>query len=416
MKTHLYIKQANRDGTRQLYISVSLNGRRTQTSLGLSLTEQQFDNVNKALAGENVKLDHISQIAHDIYAKIVAELQRTEIGIKNGFISPYAVDILSIINLCKGKDTKEETHDLKKLFIRYTEQSAKAANLTESTSTAKMKILNSLLEFGTDFKTISTSSGLEQYAEWLQENDVSNGTVKNYVVMVKTFLKWCAKNGFCSKEFDSYSCNLKTNDRKERAVIYLTIDEINRFANMELSGEAEIVRDIFLFQCYTGLRISDAKALKWYNINGSTINLSMKKTGVYIANKMPEQAIEIIEKYKGIGNDGGLVFPSITKDTYSKFLRMIGEKAGLDELITITDYRNGKRTQIKLPKWQKLTSHVARKTFVVNSLSMGFTANQVIKCTGHASITSLLPYTDITDSVRDDIADKWSSLADKPKK
>lgn len=213
MKTHLYLKQANRDGTRQVYVSISFNGRRTQNSLGVSLNEQQFALVNKALTGENVSLDTPSKTAYNIYIKIVAEMKRIEESIANGFISPFVVDVNAIINTSKGKGATIKEHDLKHLFLQYITQSSKASNLTEGTNQAKLKILNSLLTYGATFTSISSVEGLEQYADWLQTKKVSNVTIKNYINIVKAFLNWCSRMCLCNKSFESYSYSLKKNDR-----------------------------------------------------------------------------------------------------------------------------------------------------------------------------------------------------------
>lgn len=413
MKTHLYLKQANRDGRRQIYVSVSYKGKRYQTSLGFSVSQEQFDNIVSASQGVDTILAPIEQQALDTYKTICQECARMELGISNGFIEPTSVNIPALVDKCKGRERKEPKgdHDLIHTYNRYMIAVSKSKNSTDSTQEQRRKIMNNLSEYGASIKELATLDGLERYEQWLVSRNISNITAKNYLSLTVTFLRWCYRQGLCDSSFTRYECKLKTSDRKERAVIYLTLEEIDRIAKLELRGNREVVRDVFLFQCYTGLRISDASVLTWQSIVGDKLRIIVKKTGVFIDNRLPKQALAIIDKYRCNGMTNKFVFPHLSKDIYRANLKAIGRMANIDDPITLTDYRNGAKTIIQVPKWQKLTTHVGRKTFVVNSLSMGFTANQVIKCTGHTTINALEPYVDITESAKNEIADRWSSLA-----
>lgn len=410
MRVKVYQGKVNKDDSIQTIVSISFRGRRCQTGLGVSLTPGEFDQLQRKLADVKVKSTERVKNAFDLFKAIEGELAKVESGVIGGFIKPDEVDLLEIVNRCKKKDHKREGRTLQQIYIEYMQNLQRVKNTTPGTQEQQRKIINSLTKFGATFEQICTIQGLEKYALWLELQGLGNFSVRNYTKVVKSFLRWCFKHGYCSNDFERYECQLKIADSKEKAVIYLTIEEIEKISKLELDGTAAIVRDIFLFQCYTGLRISDAKSLMWSSINGDVMRITIKKTGTFIENKLPRQAMDILGRYRDMNVFGGYVFPQYSKERYRVHLHEIGRLAGLNDPVKITDYRNGKKTVMEVPKWQKLTTHVGRKTFVVNSLSMGFTANQVIKCTGHSTVQAMQPYIDITEQSRNAIADRWSQL------
>ena len=88
--------------------------------------------------------------------------------------------------------------------------------------------------------------------------------------------------------------------------------------------------------------------------------------------------------------------------------------AGINEPVRRADYRNHVRTEYIVPKWQLLTTHVGRKSFVVNSLDMGLTPTQVIGYTGHSSITAMQPYISISQKKKDAAMDVWNNATASP--
>lgn len=414
MKIRLYKKAENKNGTRTIHISISYKGVRCVTGFGVSLTDEQFDRLEKTIGGQRVKIDDRTRTALDLYNTIESECNKVEGGVVSGFINITDVDLLGIINRCKGHRETAKRTGLKELFIDYIKCNSKDKNLTDGTIVNLMKITNILCAYGNNIDEIATKSGLGGFVEWLQyEKKLSNTTCRIYLAIVKAFLRWAYNNGYCDNEFEKYKHKLKVADAKEKAIIYLTIDELQKIESIELNGARKSIRDKFLFQCYTGLRISDVDNLKWDNVKGDTIRVTTKKTGCFINKQLPQQAIKIIEEYKEKDYEGNRVFPKFDTATTGRYLKEVAKMAGITDEVSITEYRNGERTTKTYPKWQKLTTHVGRKTFVVLSLSMGFTANQVIKETGHSTIQALQPYIDITEQSRNAIADKWSELMRK---
>ncbi len=142
--------------------------------------------------------------------------------------------------------------------------------------------------------------------------------------------------------------------------VHLTIDEINKIKNKNLSDRLDKVRDVFLFQCYTGLSYSDIKSLAIDNIDldKKIIRKYRVKTNVESVIFLLEPAWKILNKY-----DYKLPIPTNQK-----------MNAYLKEISTICYIS------------KSLTTHTARHSFATLSLSNEIPINVVSKMMGHTSI------------------------------
>lgn len=189
--------------------------------------------------------------------------------------------------------------------------------------------------------------------------------------------------------------------------MFLTMDELAKVEELDLEGTIGLARDIFLFQCYTGLRHSDVVALRKSDIKDGFMRLTIRKTGTFIENKLNRYALRIVDKY--IDTPGERLFPFLNMNSVELHLKTIGKAAGLTEQIRKVEYRQHSKLEETFSKYELMTTHVGRKTFVVNSLDMGLTATQVIEYTGHSSITAMEPYISISRKKKDEAMNVWDT-------
>ena len=83
--------------------------------------------------------------------------------------------------------------------------------------------------------------------------------------------------------------------------------------------------------------------------------------------------------------------------TVNIHIKQLGRMCGIDAPLTRVWFCGRKRIEETLPKWQCLSTHAARRTFICAALSSGVNAETVMKWTGHSSYKSMKPYIDITD-------------------
>ena len=72
----------------------------------------------------------------------------------------------------------------------------------------------------------------------------------------------------------------------------------------------------------------------------------------------------------------------------------------IDEPVTITRYQGTVRTDEEFKKYEVLSTHAGRRTFVCNALMLGIPPAVVMKWTGHSDYKAMLPYIDIADEAK----------------
>ena len=186
--------------------------------------------------------------------------------------------------------------------------------------------------------------------------------------------------------------------KAKKAVRYLELSELNTIYNLDLSSKEglERARDIFIFQCYTALRESDVRQLKHENIYLNAdghymIDLLTEKDDDRIRFRLPQRAVSIYLKYKDKVYENDLVFPVISQQKYNEHLKQLGKEADLQGDWIDYEYRLNEKITIKTPK-HKLSSHTARRTFIVTAMNEGVSLDIIAIITSHADISAMKPY------------------------
>ena len=186
--------------------------------------------------------------------------------------------------------------------------------------------------------------------------------------------------------------------------------------NVELNRTLSAVRDVFCFCCFTGLRYSDVARLRVCDVSEGSIGIVTQKTSAPLTIELNRWSREILQRHAEGRESNDKALPVFANATINRFLKIVGELAGLDTLITTTYFNGTKRITKTVPKWQLLTFHVARRTFVVQSLRLGIAPAVVMKWTGHSDYKAMKPYIAIVDSLKVESMAKFDTLNDTPTK
>ena len=162
----------------------------------------------------------------------------------------------------------------------------------------------------------------------------------------------------------------------------------------------EAVRDVFIFCCYTGLRYSDAAKLQRSDIVDGHINVITRKTSDRLTIELNKHSQAVLDKYKDADWLKGRALPAISIQESNAYLKWIGRLAGIEEPIRIVFYNGAERHEEVHPKYELLTTHCARRTFVVTALQLGIPAEVIIKWTGHSDFAAMKPYIKIVDELK----------------
>ncbi len=145
---------------------------------------------------------------------------------------------------------------------------------------------------------------------------------------------------------------------------------------------------MFIIACYSGLRFSDLRTLKSENIiDGSNfIKIKTEKTGEFVIIPMHRYVREIYLKY----NHG---LPAImSNQKMNDYLKEIGEKAKLQEMIKIGITKGGKIEHETYKKFQLISSHTARRSFATNAYLKNVPSISIMKITGHQTEKVFMKY------------------------
>lgn len=218
-----------------------------------------------------------------------------------------------------------------------------------------------------------------------EEKNLSENTVAEYISLFRVFWRWCVKKGFVSgNPFEELSLDTYKPVRE-----YLTIEELQQLIKTPTKWR---VRNIFLFSCFTGLRWSDIRNLRWGDVeqmSGRTrIRFRQQKTGEYEYMDLNSQAIGLMGEPK---SDEMCVFNC-------------GAPA--------TNYMN-----LQLADWVKaagikkhITFHCARHTFATMLLTMDADIYVVSKLLGHTDVATTQIYAKIVDKKKQQAVDSIPQL------
>ncbi len=246
------------------------------------------------------------------------------------------------------------------------------------------------------------TNGLNDYIHFLcNTKNMCNTTVVNHWNFLKWFLRWSLDKGYHScRDFDWFKPKLRKTTKK---VIFLTDDELKRLQAFPIPRRKmylERVRDVFLFCCFTGLRYSDVYNLKRSDVKKKTIEITTIKTADSLIIELNDQSRTILNKYKKMVFKDNKALPVISNQRMNAYLKELGELAALNEPVRRTYFKGNRRIDEVVPKYQLLATHVGRRTFVCNALSLGIPPEVVMKWTGHSDYAAMKPYIDIADKVK----------------
>jgi integrase len=144
---------------------------------------------------------------------------------------------------------------------------------------------------------------------------------------------------------------------------------------MVATAAPEDIKSPFLFCCFTGLRFSDVKALRWENIENGVIILRMKKTREIVRVPISENARRFLPE----AQEKGPVFKIGPLNTLTRGLKLWAKEAGIKK---------------------DLHFHMSRHTFGTLALENGADIYTVSKLLGHRNVETTQIYAKVLDEGR----------------
>ena len=311
------------------------------------------------------------------------------------------------------KQRKSTPNAFYKAFDEFVRDCGRQNDWTDSTYEKFAAVKNHLMNFRTELTfDFFDEKGLNDYVTYLRDvKEMRNSTIGKQLSFLKWFLRWAFKKGLHQNNaYDSYKPKLKSTQKK---IIFLTWEELNKLREFEIPAAKQAldrVRDVFLFQCFTGLRYSDVFNLRKSDIKGDHIEVTTVKTSDSLIIELNKHSKAILDKYKDVAFEDNKVLPVITNQKMNDYLKELAELADIDEPIRQTYYKGNERIDEVTPKYALLGTHAGRRTFICNALALGIPPQVVMKWTGHSDYKAMKPYIDIADDIKANAMSKFNQL------
>jgi len=381
-KLLFYVKknEPKKNGNSPIMARITIDGKQSAFGTKLEINAKNWDLKHGRVLGKSAQALNINQKLDNIRGRIDAIYEdmlkhdgfATARKVKLEFLGVGVMDdaILKVFN--------DRNEDFKKLVDK--EERA------ESTYNKYVTVYNHLSMFINEryhrndmaFREL-TNDFIREFDFYLRyDNQLAHNTVWVYTMPVLSLVELAIKRGLIrDNPFEDYKISMEETDRG-----YILKEDVEKLMMIKSPHKRyEVVKDLFIFSCFTGLAYADIKKLTRNNIqsffDGHQWIISRRKKSDVSSNvRLMEIPKRIIEKYLGTTRNE-FIFPVPTNATCNKHIAKLIEAA---EIITE----------------QKVTFHTARHTFGTMFLTEGVPLESLSKMMGHKNISTTQIYAKIT--------------------
>lgn len=408
MKTRFYLRPSGHD-TQVFYVFADFrfNGDRLRKSTQIQVKNSKWDNEKEELKGRSPEIQKINTLLSNIKStvgkweeeKIKSNQPVLKLELENEFLK--LVNPNKISKPIPTTYLEEKITDLYSYLQFYIKRGRKkdGAPLSKSTMRAfkwfKNQIMIQFVEkYGAEacmFENIDQVFE-KKLSEFIYNNDYDLSTHGKCIKMIKTLMG--------SSHEDKLHNNMLyihfTRHRKVSDAFALTENEIQHMYKLEISPRLEPTRDLFIFSyCIGGMRVGDGIKIHPDGWQGDFFTYKPTKTsykGDWITVPLRKESRALLKKYKGL-------FPKITEQTMNKNLKKIGVLIPtLHQPFLYSTTKGGVNQNHSVPKYVKLTTHTARRSFCTNEFDAGVEPLDIMYMSGHKSLKQFLDYVKTTST------------------
>jgi len=369
---------------------------------GLHITPTLWDaKTNKPRRGQlphvRVQLDQLATIAEKVLSGA-------------GYLEQS--DFTKLMNEAMGKTAPSKTPYLLEFIAQYCEENQRTA-LKSTATTLFNFVTNSKLErWGQiDFKKAQGRdvrfdaidwNFREKFYRYCLANGLNIAYTQAKLKHLAQFINEARKRGHHSNaiSLESGFQGVK-NQAVKQLPVTLTLEELNRLASLELSGQDEKVRDLFLIGLFTGQRWRDFSSIKPSQIKGGGVFFRQQKTSALVeidldmfTGLVPQSLGDLLAKYDNQsptltrGDNGSVVF--------NRSIKFLCRRASITAKVERLTTNGGIIKTEMLEKWQEISSHSCRRSFATLWAKMGLPLADIQTATGHTTEKQLMDYIGLT--------------------
>lgn len=396
-----------KDDMGRLQMRIQWDGQMLAFNVGYVVNVAKWNNITQmCVANTTHGPKHIS--AMEINREIKRHIKALDDALLtfNPTYAPTKIELKDAIDVALGKKVVISKELVKPVLSTFIIRQSQLEQWAHNTSKGYRTLLFSLESWRKDTTFADLGAkGLEDYYLFLMGEGKNNVTTEKYIVNTKAFLKWAQKNGHkVDPTFNDFEPHVKST---RKTIVWLSWEELLRLYKAKF-GKTEFkvtderlrhVRDIFCLSCFTGMRYSDLATLRHSQIVGDKIHLPIVKTTEPVVIELNKYSRAILDRYKDY--DPVYALPQISNPVCNRVIKDACKHIGIDTPTTITYYSGSKRVQETKPKYDLITMHTGRRTFICNALEKGISPSVVMKWTGHSDYAEMKPYIDISDRAKE---------------
>ncbi|SHE52525.1 Site-specific recombinase XerD [Mariniphaga anaerophila] len=377
---YVRINYVNKKGETTIMVRITLDGQISQFSSKLKIKPESWDTKSGKAVGNSASARLLNSSIENIRASIIRhyreiEWQDTHVTvekIRNAFLG---VTVKSQMLLVVFKNHNDDLE--KRIGKDITEAGVEKYKRTRQRLADFMMHQYKIKDIALKEINYNFIRYFETYLRSIHNCGIN--TTAKYLQQFKHIITLAKNNGWLQADpFVNFKIRFEKADRGFLLEEELELLMRKKFAIKRL----ELVRDIFVFSCFTGLAYVDVRNLRKEDIRNSFdgklwIDKKRQKTNVQSKILLLDIPRMILEKYDSVRKDERLL-PVNCNQRINSYLKEIADLCGIKK---------------------NLTFHLARHTFATTiTLAKGVPIETVSKMLGHTSIRTTQIYARITDS------------------
>jgi len=392
---NFYLNKDKRLKNKNVYLYVRNRNNSIVLPTGINIDENHW-NIKKQRVKTSYSFAFETNLLLDNFK---SKVEKIAMGIlsENPFIS---FDNLKSELLNKIKEEQSSSSKQEPNFFEIYDTFIAMKKLKESPST--IKIYNTLRKHLQNFESSNNKklkfsniddATLDAFCEYLLDVNFENNYINKLVRMFRTFLNYAYDKGYIDNTKYKKFKNLPIFETDKVA---LTMEELRMIENLEVSSALEQSKDLFLFMCYTSVRISDLGKFDIMDVENYIWRFWETKSSHKSPKRIPailtDKALDIIRKY----NNDLPVYKKNYKKTANKINKQIKEicrLAGMTYLAKETKKKGRNIIEKVLPKYKFIACHTGRRTFTSITANENIPNVMIRNNTGHKSDKTLGIYT-----------------------
>jgi len=228
------------------------------------------------------------------------------------------------------------------------------------------------------------------------KNHINNTFLRN-LGLFKTFMYWAIDEKYTyNTAFKEFNFDKNKNKKLRKVItqqVALTIEDLKKLMDYDCPSERmERIRDVFVFQCVTGMRFGELATIRKSNVTNTHIILKEEKESMKEARQIPLSEISryILKKY-----DYSL--PLITNQKQNEYIKEMFKNLGYTHTVEKVTTKGKENIKIEVPFWERISTHTARRTCITLLKKNKYSDKLISKITGHTDLKTLNQYYQVDD-------------------